>query len=210
MATSSEAAIIEHLSVPILTQSSTHSLPPLPALAYTLQAYSLPRPVKQASSSHLSARSHVPPTVCDTPLHPLIKPPPPPPRLPALLLVCRRVVATSSEAAITDHLSDPSHVHTEADWNNDPSIKNAYPTAKSQSERLAWQMYEEVKAAAAAAGAEAGAGAGAGAGSGAAEGGDGAEGWSFELVTICPSAVLGPILHKQHARTSPQVMSARI
>ena len=56
----------------------------------------------------------------------------------------RRVVLTSSMAAVTDE--PPSHVLTEADWNDKSSLaRNPYYYSKTLAERAAWDFMEREK-----------------------------------------------------------------
>ncbi|KAF4123675.1 Nucleoside-diphosphate-sugar epimerase [Geosmithia morbida] len=95
----------------------------------------------------------------------------------------RRVVITSSFASILDeaHLHDPDTTFTEASWNPDTirdvgrSPATAYRVSKTLAERSAWDFVSASR----------------GAPSGA-EGGSGPA--SFDLVTICPPLVLGPVV----------------
>jgi dihydroflavonol-4-reductase len=90
----------------------------------------------------------------------------------------RRVVITSSIAAIVDETKPADYVHRETDWNQSASVEaSPYPLSKSLAERAAWAMLEQLP-----------------------------EQRRFALVTINPSMVLGPILAKQHARSSPSVI----
>ena len=50
-----------------------------------------------------------------------------------------RVVITSSVAAISNH-QHPDSPLTEADWNHDTLVENAYSYAKTQAEKTAWNM----------------------------------------------------------------------
>ncbi len=90
----------------------------------------------------------------------------------------RRVVLTSSVAAIEDDDRPQGHCFTEDEWNESATVEGSpYPLAKTRSERAAWDFV------------------------------DGLEGEQrFELVSICPSYVLGPVLAEVHVRSSPTLI----
>lgn len=90
----------------------------------------------------------------------------------------RRVVVTSSISAIVDETKPADHVHRESDWNESATLKDSpYPLSKVLAEKAAWALVEQLP-----------------------------EERRFALVTINPTMVLGPILTKDHARSSPSVM----
>ncbi|KAK4031710.1 hypothetical protein C8A01DRAFT_41847 [Parachaetomium inaequale] len=86
----------------------------------------------------------------------------------------RRVVVTSSFAAIIDeaHATDPSHTFSEASWNPvtladiHKSPSTAYRASKTLAERAAWDFVR-----------------------------DPANGAKFDLVTVNPPMVFGPVVH---------------
>jgi len=89
----------------------------------------------------------------------------------------RRVVVTSSFAAILDEatMADPAHTFSEASWNPvtvddiHRSPATAYRASKTLAERAAWDFVR-----------------------------DPANGASFDLVTVNPPMVFGPIVHHLH------------
>ena len=90
----------------------------------------------------------------------------------------RRVVLTSSVAAMEDDSRPQGHRFTEDEWNESATLKIApYPLGKTLSERAAWKMVEDL---------------------------EGEQ--RFELITICPSFVLGPVLAEVHVRSSPTLI----
>lgn len=90
----------------------------------------------------------------------------------------RRVVITSSMSAVVDESKPADHVHVESEWNESATLKESpYPFSKVLAEKTAWAMVEALP-----------------------------EDRRFALVTINPSMVLGPILSKEHARSSPSVI----
>ena len=90
----------------------------------------------------------------------------------------RRVVLTSSVAAIEDDDAPQGHCFTEDQWNETATLETSpYPLAKTLSERAAWEFVETL---------------------------EGDE--RFELVSICPSYVLGPVLAEVHVRSSPTLI----
>ncbi len=89
----------------------------------------------------------------------------------------RRVVLTSSVAAIEDFTRPNGHRFTEDEWNDSASLVSPYPLGKTLSERAAWEFVEGLE-------------------------GD----QRFELVSICPSYVLGPVLAEVHVRSSPTLI----
>ncbi|MEM7154848.1 MAG: aldehyde reductase [Myxococcota bacterium] len=89
-----------------------------------------------------------------------------------------RVVVTSSVAAIIDEEVQDEVYFTEEHWNESARVDvNPYPLSKTEAERAAWTFVDEQPA-----------------------------DHRFELVTINPSWVLGPVLAKVHGRSSPAVM----
>ena len=85
---------------------------------------------------------------------------------------------TSSVASVRGETPKNGEAFTEEDWNDKyVDLKTPYNLGKTEAEKLAWKTYEEQPA----------------------------EGPRFELVTICPAFVMGPIFHKHHLSTSPQV-----
>lgn len=90
----------------------------------------------------------------------------------------RRVVITSSVAAIIDEeVQDEVHF-TEEHWNESARVDvNPYPLSKTEAERAAWKFHEELPA-----------------------------DQRFDMATICPSWVLGPVLAAVHGRSSPAVI----
>lgn len=92
---------------------------------------------------------------------------------------------TSSYYAVVDTTNDSSKVCDESDWHTAMTLKNPYPMGKTLAEKHAWKVYEEQKEKAK-------------------RGEDG--GWSFELVALNPSVVLGELLHpSQGASSTPSV-----
>jgi nucleoside-diphosphate-sugar epimerase len=90
----------------------------------------------------------------------------------------RRVVITSSISAIVDETQPADYVHSESDWNRSASVEaSPYPLSKTLAEQAAWAMVEQLP-----------------------------EDRRFALVTINPTWVLGPIMSKEHARSSPSVI----
>lgn len=89
----------------------------------------------------------------------------------------RRVVVTSSIAAVVDEEKPTDHIFDEDDWNDSATLQEQpYPLSKTLAERAAW---DHVK------------------GHGEAK---------YDLVTINPTLVLGPLLSKAHARSSPAIL----
>jgi dihydroflavonol-4-reductase len=87
----------------------------------------------------------------------------------------RRLVLTSSIAAIQDESKPHGHRFTEEDWNESSTVEDApYPLSKALAERAAWKRVESLE-------------------------GDA----RFELVTINPTYVLGPLYARDHLRSSP-------
>lgn len=96
----------------------------------------------------------------------------------------KRVVITSSTVAVTTNFVDKSYIYTEADWNQ-PAVDvvteqgaNApnnlkYPASKVLAERAAWDFVEKNKG-------EIG----------------------FDVTTVCPPWVFGPILHEVRDKAS--------
>jgi len=90
----------------------------------------------------------------------------------------RRVVVTSSIAAVTNEDPTDNRVFDESDWNDGATLKtNPYALSKTLAERAAW---DHVKSK-----------------------GDDAQ---YDLITINPTLVLGPVLAKVHGRSSPAVL----
>ena len=90
----------------------------------------------------------------------------------------RRVVITSSISAIVDETKPASYVHTEANWNDSANLETSpYPLSKTLAEKAAWARYEGLP-----------------------------DAHRFGLVTLNPTMVMGPILTKEHARSSPSVI----
>ena len=90
----------------------------------------------------------------------------------------RRVVLTSSVAAIEDDSRPQGHRFTEDQWNESATVKTSpYPLAKTKSERAAWEFVETLEGER-----------------------------RFELISICPSFVFGPVLAEVHVRSSPTLV----
>ncbi|MCA9705281.1 MAG: aldehyde reductase [Myxococcales bacterium] len=90
----------------------------------------------------------------------------------------RRVVITSSIAAVIDEERTAGRTFTEDDWNESARVEvNPYPLSKTLAERAAWELVEALP-----------------------------PGERFELVTINPAFVLGPVLAEAHGRSSPTVV----
>ncbi|CAI6003540.1 unnamed protein product [Closterium sp. NIES-64] len=90
----------------------------------------------------------------------------------------KKVVMTSSVGAVSDRMFPSDHIFTEADWNRQLSLREAYSMGKTLAEKYAWRVADELK---------------------------GVE-WRFDLVTLCPTLVLGPVLREEHVKGSPQVV----
>ncbi|CAI5474549.1 unnamed protein product, partial [Closterium sp. Yama58-4] len=88
----------------------------------------------------------------------------------------KKVVLTSSVAAVSDNMFPSDHVFTEADWNRQLSLRAPYSMGKTLAEKYAWRVADELR---------------------------GVE-WRFDLVTLCPSLVLGPALREEHVKGSLQ------
>jgi dihydroflavonol-4-reductase len=89
----------------------------------------------------------------------------------------RRLVVTSSVAAIVD-AARPGHTYSEVDWNETSTLRGSpYPLSKTLAEREAWRIVEAI-----------------------------APDRRPRLVTLQPVLVLGPILARAHARSSPAVL----
>lgn len=86
----------------------------------------------------------------------------------------KKVAITSSYYAVIDQQAANGQIFSEADWHQEMSLKNPYPMGKTLAEKHAWKVYEEQQERAK-------------------RGEDG--GWSFELVALNPSVVLGELLH---------------
>ena len=101
----------------------------------------------------------------------------------------RRVVITSSFASILDEtkVEDPGTVFTEASWNPvtaadvDRSHATAYRASKKLAETAAWDFVR-----------------------------DAANGAAFDLVTVCPPLVLGPVVHHLASLDSINTSNERI
>lgn len=92
--------------------------------------------------------------------------------------IARRVVVTSSIAAVVDEHRGFEHVFDEEDWNESSTVEDApYYVSKVQAERAAWDRVE---------GRTTNAG--------------------YDLVTLQPVVVLGPIYSRAHKRSSPAVI----
>jgi len=90
----------------------------------------------------------------------------------------QRVVMTSSIAAVTDEHRPKAHVYTEADWNDSATLQSApYHLAKTKSERAAWSFVRSLPS----------------------------EG-AFDLVTLNPTVVFGPVYISGHRRSSPSML----
>ena len=90
----------------------------------------------------------------------------------------RRVVQTSSIAAVAGHSHASSYVHTEKDWNPDARLDvDPYALSKVLAEREALAVKASLPA-----------------------------GAGFGLVSVHPAYVLGPLLAKVHARSSPSLV----
>ena len=88
-----------------------------------------------------------------------------------------RVVVTSSVAAVVDE-TFPDRLHTEAHWNESATLaESPYPLAKTLAEKEAWAFRERLP-----------------------------EAERFELVTMCPVWVQGPLLARHHFRSSPATL----
>lgn len=90
----------------------------------------------------------------------------------------RRVVLTSSIAAIVDESLPDDYLFSEADWNESATLDDApYPLAKTLAEKAAWKRVEALP-----------------------------EAERFQLVTINPTFVLGPLYIRSHIRSSPAIV----
>ncbi len=90
----------------------------------------------------------------------------------------RRVVLTSSIAAVLDDKMGADHTYSEADWNGTATLDGSpYLLAKTLAERAAWRFVD----------------------------GQGEE-ERFELVTLLPAVVMGPLLKRAHVRSSPNTL----
>lgn len=90
----------------------------------------------------------------------------------------RRVVITSSISAIVDETKPVEYVHDESDWNESASLATSpYPLSKVLAEQAAWARLGALPAE-----------------------------QRFALVSLNPTMVLGPMLAKNHARSSPSVI----
>ena len=86
----------------------------------------------------------------------------------------KRVVLTSSIAAVMGADRAASYVFTEADWNDQASLKQPYVLAKTLAERRAWKFQEKLP-----------------------------EEERFDLVVMNPGFVQGPVLARAHRKSSP-------
>ena len=77
----------------------------------------------------------------------------------------KRVVLTSSVAAVSGGFQGGENVFTEEDWTDEKTVKEAYVKSKTLAEKAAWDFVKELP-----------------------------EDNKFELVTINPSYVMGPVL----------------
>ncbi len=90
----------------------------------------------------------------------------------------RRVVLTSSIAAAAGYDKPDSYVFTEADWNETADLKvTPYLLSKTLAERAAWAFHEALP-----------------------------DDEKFELVSLLPTVVMGPLLKKAHVRSSPNTL----
>ena len=92
----------------------------------------------------------------------------------------KRVVLTGSIAAISSGMSGnpgaaQDHVYTESDW-SDESTCSPYERSKLKAEQAAWEFMKHLE-----------------------------EGKYFELVTVCPGVILGPLLSASSGDTSAQL-----
>ncbi len=89
----------------------------------------------------------------------------------------KKVILTSSIAAILGN-NKPNHIYTEKDWNEDATLKTSpYPLSKTLAEKFAWEFHKKLP-----------------------------EENRFDLISINPCLVLGPVYTKIHARSSPTVI----
>ena len=92
--------------------------------------------------------------------------------------IARRVVVTSSIAAVVDEHRGFDHIFDEEDWNESATLDDApYSLSKVQAERAAWARVEGRTTDA-----------------------------GYDLVTVNPVVVLGPIYTRVHKRSSPAVI----
>jgi dihydroflavonol-4-reductase len=90
----------------------------------------------------------------------------------------RRLVLTSSIAAVMDESLPEDYRLSEADWNESATLEDsAYPLSKTLAEKAAWKRVEALP--------------------------DDAR---FELVTLNPTFVLGPLYVRSHIRSSPAIV----
>lgn len=90
----------------------------------------------------------------------------------------KRLIITSSVAAIYSDLPKPQHRYTEADWNETATLQsNPYALSKTLAEKAAWDQWKKLP-----------------------------EKDRFDLITICPALVWGPVYTQDHLRTSPVVL----
>ena len=89
----------------------------------------------------------------------------------------RRVVITSSIAAVVDEARPLDHVHDESHWNESATLQvSPYPLSKVLAERAAWNHVEALPDA------------------------------PYDLVTMNPTLILGPVLAPVHVRSSPALL----
>jgi nucleoside-diphosphate-sugar epimerase len=98
----------------------------------------------------------------------------------------KRVILTSSIAAVVDYQKPDGHTFTEEDWAEDATVdQSPYALSKTLAEQNAWAFRKSL--------------------------GNDAH---FDLVSLNPSVVIGPVLSKGHLRTSPglvhNILSGRI
>jgi dihydroflavonol-4-reductase len=90
----------------------------------------------------------------------------------------RRLVLTSSIAAVIDESLPPDYLFSEADWNESATLADSpYPLSKTLAEKAAWKRVESLP-----------------------------EGERFQLVTLNPTFVLGPLYVRAHIRSSPAIV----
>lgn len=90
----------------------------------------------------------------------------------------KRVVVTSSIAAVAGDNQPEHHVFTEADWNDTATLeRDPYFLAKTLAERAAWDFVRTLP-----------------------------DGSRFDLITLNPVMVMGPLYKKAHNRSSPNIL----
>lgn len=90
----------------------------------------------------------------------------------------RRVVVTSSIAAVIDDERRDMHTFSERDWNESATLEDSpYPLSKVEAERAAWDLVKTLS-----------------------------DEERFDLITIHPTLVLGPVFAPIHGRSSPAVL----